>query len=91
MKKRGNLKNLLFFILAFYLCFVFAKQQITIKNIKAQINEKNLEVEKLKDKNKKLQDEVNMSKSDSYIERLAREKLNLIKPGENAVINNGTK
>ncbi|GAA0726012.1 septum formation initiator family protein [Clostridium malenominatum] len=91
MKKRSKLNNLLFCVIIVYICFVFGKQQITIKNIKSQIDEKNLEVEKLKEKNKTLQEEVDMSKSDSYIEKLAREKLNLIKPGENAVINNTDK
>lgn len=91
MKKRGKFNNLFFCMIIFYVCFVFGKQQITIKSIKNQINEKNLEVEKLRQKNKDLQEEVDISKSDSYIEKLAREKLNLIKPGENAVINNTDK
>jgi cell division protein FtsB len=58
-----------------------------MNKIKAQINEKNIEMESLKVKNRKLQDEVNMSKSDAYIEKLAREKLKLIKPGESPVVN----
>lgn len=87
MKKLLNFKKVFFITLAFYVCYIFVNQQITINNIKAQINEKNIEMEKLKEKSRKLQDEVNMSKSDLYIEKLAREKLKLIKPGENPVVN----
>lgn len=39
-----------------------------------------------KEKNQKLQDEIKMSKSDAYIEKLARERLGLIKEGETPVI-----
>ncbi|WP_315117249.1 septum formation initiator family protein [uncultured Clostridium sp.] len=91
MKKLGKLNKIFFFMLAFYVCFILSKQQVAIKNIRAQIDERNLEIEKLEDKNNKLKDEVEMTKSDSYIEKLAREKLNLIKPGESAVINSTSK
>ncbi|PRR77197.1 cell division protein FtsB [Clostridium liquoris] len=87
MKKILNFKKVIFLILTFYVCYVFVDQQITMNKIKAQINEKNIEMESLKVKNRKLQDEVNMSKSDAYIEKLAREKLKLIKPGESPVVN----
>lgn len=87
MKKILNFKKVIFIILTFYVCYVFVDQQITMNKIKAQINEKNIEMESLKVKNRKLQDEVNMSKSDAYIEKLAREKLKLIKPGESPVVN----
>ncbi|MEW9096708.1 MAG: septum formation initiator family protein [Clostridiaceae bacterium] len=90
MKKLGKLNKVFFFMLAFYVCFILGKQQMTMRNIKAQIDGKNIEIEKLEDKNEKLKDEVEMTKSDEYIEKLAREKLNLIKPGESAVINNST-
>lgn len=87
MKKILNFKKTLFIILTFYVCYIFVNQQITIRNIKAQISEKNIEMEKLREKSRRLQDEVNMSKSDLYIEKLAREKLKLIKPGESPVVN----
>ena len=87
MKKILNFKKVIFLILIFYVCYVFVDQQSTMNKIKAQINEKNIEMESLKVKNRKLQDEVNMSKSDAYIEKLAREKLKLIKPGESPVVN----
>ncbi|KAJ50947.1 cell division protein FtsL [Clostridium tetanomorphum] len=87
MSKKINLKNIFFLVMIFYVCYIFVNQQITMNTIKAQINEKNIEMNKLKDKNRRLQDEVKMSQTDLYIEKLAREKLKLIKPGETPVLN----
>jgi cell division protein FtsB len=55
-------------------------------NIKKQITERKAEESRMKQKNQKLQDEVKMSTSDAYIEKLAREKLGLINEGETPVI-----
>lgn len=88
MKKNVNFKKLLFFLLFIYAGYIFVNQQIIIGNIKKQVIQRKAELENLQEKNQKLQDEVKMSKSDSYIEKLAREKLNLIKEGEIPVISN---
>ncbi|MBE6067721.1 septum formation initiator family protein [Clostridium sp. BSD9I1] len=88
MKKNVNFKKLLFFLLFIYAGYIFVNQQIIIGNIKKQVIQRQTELENLQEKNQKLQDEVKMSKSDSYIEKLAREKLNLIKEGEIPVISN---
>ncbi|WP_206427370.1 FtsB family cell division protein [Clostridium rectalis] len=85
--KKIKFKSLFLIMVVFYIGYIFVNQQFTIKNIKTQINEKNIELQKLQDKNQKLQDEVNMSKDDSYIERLARERLKLVKPNEIPVVN----
>lgn len=87
MKKNMNLKKMVFFILLIYAGYIFANQQIIMGNIKKQIIQRKTELESLQEKNQKLQDEVKMSKSDSYIEKLAREKLKLVKEGEIPVIN----
>ena len=55
-------------------------------SIKKQINLAKQEEQTVKTKNLELKDEVKMSKSDSYIEKLARERLGLIKEGETPVI-----
>lgn len=47
-----------------------------------------MEEQRGKYKNQKLQEEVKMSNSNVYIEKLAREKLGLIKQGETPVIDN---
>jgi cell division protein FtsB len=55
--------------------------------IQSNIDEKKTAVEKSKEENQRLQDEVKVSKTDQYMEKLAREKLDLIKGGETPVIN----
>lgn len=88
MKKNVNFKKVVFFLLFIYAGYIFVNQQIIIGNIKKQVIQRKTELESLQEKNQKLQDEVKMSKSDLYIEKLAREKLNLIKEGEIPVISN---
>lgn len=87
MKFRIKPKNIFVILIAAYVCYIFVNQQITMRNINQQINDKHAEEQKLKEKNIKLQDEVKMSTSDMYIEKLAREKLGFIKQGETPVIN----
>ncbi len=87
MKKKIKWKNVIFVFILSYACYIFINQQITMHKIKDEITQKKLEEQKVKEKNKKLQDEVKMSKSDMYIEKLARERLGLIKQGETPVIN----
>ncbi len=55
-------------------------------SINRQIEQVEQEEQSVMDKNQKLKDEVKLSKSDSYIEKLARERLGLVKPGETPVI-----
>lgn len=77
---------MIFAFILCYVCYIFVNQQITMRKIKNEIANKKLEEQKAKEKNKKLQDEVKMSKSDMYIEKLARERLGLTKQGETPVI-----
>jgi cell division protein FtsB len=55
-------------------------------SINRQIEQVEQEEQSVMEKNQKLKDEVKLSKSDSYIEKLARERLGLVKPGETPVI-----
>ncbi|MCR1934853.1 FtsB family cell division protein [Clostridium tepidum] len=86
--KKINAKKLIFSLLIVYVVVTFINQQITMHKIRNQISEKEIELKEVKEKNQKLQDEVKLSKSKDYIEKLARERLRLIKKGETPVINN---
>lgn len=88
MKKKLNLGRLFIALFIVYSCYTLITQQLTIHNIKVQSENEKQQFLKLKEKNQKLQDEVKMSKTDMYIEKLARERLELIKKGEIPVINN---
>ncbi|WP_446898052.1 FtsB family cell division protein [Clostridium sp. LBM24168] len=86
-KAKIKIKNIVALLLTLYVSYIFVNQQITMWNIKKQINDKYAEEQKMKEKNIKLQDEIKMSTSDMYIEKLARERLGFIKQGETPVIN----
>jgi cell division protein FtsB len=57
-----------------------------MRKIDKQVTERQVELDKVKEKNDRLKDQVNMSKTDAYSEKMAREKLGMIKPGEKKVI-----
>lgn len=85
-KKKLGFKRIIIVCASFYVGYILISTQITMLKLKKEIEVKYQDLSKLQDKNQKLQDEVDMSKTDSYIEKLARERLGLIKPGETLVV-----
>ncbi|MDQ0150253.1 septum formation initiator family protein [Eubacterium multiforme] len=85
MIKKLKGKNLIILVLCLVFLFSFVRQERAIMNIKEQIAQKHTELEKLKQKNKQLEEEVKSANSDEYIETLARERLKMVKPGEKIV------
>lgn len=78
-------------IVTINLILLFFKQQSTMSRINKEINIAHEELQKTKEKNIKLLHEVKMSNTEKYKERLARERLGLIKKGEVPVVNGNTK
>ena len=87
VKKRMNLKNVVTIILIAIFCISYIRQEITMNKIQKEIEAKQTQLNELESKNKKLQDEVNQSSTDQYIERMARERLGMIKEGEKVITN----
>lgn len=87
VKKRMNLKNVVIIILIAILVISYVRQELTMNKIHKDIEAKQTQLNELQDKNKKLQDEVNQSSTDEYIERMARERLGMIKDGEQVITN----
>lgn len=85
-KKKLGIRRILIVFASVYVGYILFSTQITMNKLKKEIDVKHQELSKLQDKNQKLQDEVDMSKTDTYIEKLARERLGLIKPGETLVV-----
>ena len=58
-----------------------------MKKIESEIANKQYQLEEIQEKNERLQEEVEKinSNSASYLEKLARERLGMIKPGEKVV------
>ncbi|WP_055665248.1 FtsB family cell division protein [Desnuesiella massiliensis] len=86
MKRKLTLKNLVISMIVFYCIFSFVDQRFKMKRINEDLRKTNIELEAIKQKNQKLQDEVNLSKTDLYSEKLSRERLGYVKPGETPVI-----
>lgn len=87
MKRRFRLRNIIIICLAAYFGYVLISTGITINRLNKEISEKNKTLTTVKKDNEKLQEEYKLSKTDSYIERLARE-IGLVKEEETPVVNN---
>lgn len=61
---------------------ILIKQQVTITGLNKQYKQYNEQMSKLKYVNSQLNEELDQTKRTDYIERMAREKLGLVKPGE---------
>ena len=87
MKKKLILKKIIVAICIFLFIFSYIRQNITMNRIQKEIDSKQLQLDEVKQKNERLKDEVEKINSDSsdYLEKLARERLGMIKPGEKVV------
>ncbi|WP_426348207.1 FtsB family cell division protein [Alloiococcus sp. CFN-8] len=87
MKKNKRIKNVIIGFMLVVLAYNVINQQIAMKRIEKEFSEKKEELQLLKIENERLTEEVEASETDpSYMERLAREKLGLVKPGEVTII-----
>lgn len=87
MKKKLILKRMIIVGFIIFFAFSYIRQSITISRIQKEIDSKQLQLDEIKQKNERLQDEAEKISSDSpdYLEKLARERLGMIKPGEKVV------
>ncbi len=74
--------SLLMLVFVFGLVFLFSTRYIKIVEAKDKVLEIEQKIEALKRENKELSEEVRLLKVPSYIEKVAREELGLVKPGE---------
>ena len=87
MKKNVNLKGIIIVLVIGFFSISVIKQVIVLKRIKSDISTQAQELEELKEKNIKLQAELVRAQSNNeYLEKLARERLGLIKDGEQQII-----
>ncbi|SFC66864.1 FtsB family cell division protein [Clostridium uliginosum] len=88
--KKLTFRNLIIIGLASIFVFSYVRQQLTMGRIEKELNDKQYQLEEITKKNERLQDEVEKINTGSgqYLEKLARERLGMIKPGEK-VVNSG--
>lgn len=82
-----NLKNLLLVFLAFLAIIQFANQRVTMDRISRKQEEQVNALKQVQDENNRLLLEVQNLNSSEYIEKQARERLQMIKPDEIPIIN----
>ncbi|SHI08051.1 cell division protein FtsL [Clostridium collagenovorans DSM 3089] len=87
MKKFSKIKPVLLVVAIAYVAITLVNQQVTIFRQKREVKKWEDELVKIEAENQKLKDNVKMSEDENYIERIAREKLGLIKEGETTVMN----
>ena len=87
MEKKLILKKIIIAGFIVFFAFSYIRQSITMNRIQKEINNKQFQLDEVKQKNDRLQEEVEKinSNSSDYLEKLARERLGMIKPGEKVV------
>lgn len=88
MKRFTKKKNILVLIAIVYVIYTFANQTITMYSQKKEIIKFKQELQNAKDYNQKLKDDITISGTESYIEKLARERLGLVKDGDDIIMDN---
>ena len=87
MKKNININAIIIALImgVFSICLI--KQLTVLRRIKNDISIQTQELQELREKNIKLQAELDRAQSNNeYLEKLARERLGLIKEGEQQII-----
>ncbi|NLI11557.1 MAG: septum formation initiator family protein [Peptococcaceae bacterium] len=83
---RSRIPALIGVFLLAYMAFSFYGQFNKLANMRKDVSNIQQQVQDLQQKNATLREELRMVQSDAYIEKTAREKIGLIKPGETRVI-----
>lgn len=91
MKKNINLKGIIVILIVGVFSVCLVKQLTVLRRIKNDITIQTQELKELKEKNIRLQAELDRAQSNNeYLEKLARERLGLIKEGEQQIISNNS-
>ena len=87
MRKKITLRGIVIIVLFLVFGFNVVKQTMAIKRINNDIAEKSEQLNEKKEENRKLQAELERVQSNyDYREKLARERLGLIKEGEQIIL-----
>ena len=82
MKRRLTFKSTIIILLFSMFIIGSIRQELTMKRIQKEIVESEEVLRNLKEKNFKLQAELESTPSNEYLEKLARERLGMVKKGE---------
>lgn len=80
--KKKKKKLLMWCVVAVLFGSIFVRQQIIINRLNKEYKQNQETLTKLKNHNQQLNEQLKLTEREDYIEKLAREKLMLAKPGE---------
>ena len=87
MKKRKlRLKNIFMIAFIVYAAITIVNQQLTIYDLRKAEQDEISKIEAIRNDNDRLLEMINNATSVEYIEKMAREQLGLVKPGEKVYI-----
>ena len=87
MKKRKlRLKNIFMIAFIVYAAITIVNQQLTIYDLRKAEQDEISKIEAIRNDNDRLLEMINNATSIEYIEKMAREQLGLVKPGEKVYI-----
>jgi cell division protein DivIC len=69
-------------LLIFYITFVFSEKYADILELRVYIYDLRGDINELEEENKLLTEKVNLLNTNPYIEKIAREELDMVKPNE---------
>lgn len=85
---RPGLKCLtaLAFFMLFYMVFSFGTNFNRLHSMQQDVEKIESQIDDLQKKNNELRQQLKMAQSDAFVEKIAREELNLVKPGETRIV-----
>lgn len=87
MKRKVKLKNIIILVLSMIFIIGFIRQERAINRIEKEQKQKVKQLKQIQQENQRYREQKDMIVTGEYVEKLAREKLNMIKPGEWSVLN----
>lgn len=86
MNKKFKIKNIIFLTVAVICGFSFFRQERAMDRIDKEKDVQQAQLKDIEERTQRLKEENDEVQSDEYLEKLAREKLNMIKDGEFSII-----
>lgn len=87
MKRKFSVKSLIILVLSVVFLFGFIRQERAMSRIEKEQEAQQAVLQELKENNARLKEQNGMVQTGEYVEQLAREKLNMLKPGEWSTVN----
>lgn len=87
-KRRFGLKFVIYGLVFCYIGYILVSQQIAINRVNNDIQKYAEQNKKVEDSNSYLKDQIQFAQTDEFKEKIAREKIGLIMPGETMYIIN---